>query len=198
MQRRYNLTHFLLASVIVLVLTPMMVLVGAQAQIAFSSDRDRNSEIYLMDANGRNQRNITNHPDRDSGPSWSPDGKRIAFSSYRDGHPDRRPGWLTSEIYVMDADGGNQQNITDHPNSDLSPAWSPDGKRIAFGSDRDEILDIHGFPTYEIYVMDADGENPQNLTNNRHDDWAPSWSPDGKRIVFISYREGHFIGDFEL
>ncbi len=198
MQWRYNLAHLILASVIVLVLTPMMVVVGAQAQIAFTSDRDRNAEIYVMDADGKNQRNITNHPDRDSVPSWSPDGKRIAFTSKRDGHPDRRPGWITSEIYVMDADGGNQQNITNHPNSDLSPAWSPDGKRIAFGSDRDEILDIHGFPTYEIYVMDADGGNPQNVTNNRHDDWVPSWSPDGKRIVFISYREGHFIGDFEL
>ena len=189
MQRRYNLTHLILATVVVLGLTPLMVCVDVQAPIAFSSDRDRNVEIYLMDANGRNQRNITNHPDRDSVPSWSPDGKRIAFWSERDGN---------DEIYVMDADGGNQQNITNHPNSDLSPAWSPDGKRIAFGSNRDEILDIHGFPTFEIYVMDADGENQQNITNNRHDDWAPSWSPDGKRIVFISYREGHFIGDFEL
>ena len=197
MQRRYNLAHLILVGVIAAVLTSLMVAVEAQSQIAFSSNRDGNPEIYVMDADGRNQRNITNHPDRDYSPSWSPDGKRIAFSSERDGHPDRRPGWITSEIYVMDADGGNQQNITNHPNSDRSPAWSPDGKRIAFGSDRDEILDIHGFPTYEIYVMDADGGNPQNITNNRHDDWDPSWSPDGKRIVFRSYREGHFIGDFE-
>ena len=189
MQRRYNLAHFILASVIVLVLTPMMVVVGAQARIAFSSDRDRNYEIYLMDDDGKNQQNLTNHPDRDSVPSWSPDGKRIAFTSERDGN---------DEIYVMDADGGNQQNLTNHPGRDYSPSWSPDGKRIAFVSDRDRFLDIHGFPTSEIYVMDADGENPQNLTNNRHDDRSPSWSPDGKRIVFLSYRDGHFIGDFEL
>ena len=189
MQRRYNLAHLILASVIVLVLTPMMVVVGAQARIAFSSDRDRNYEIYLMDDDGKNQQNLTNHPDRDSVPSWSPDGKRIAFTSERDGN---------DEIYVMDADGGNQQNLTNHPEDERAPAWSPDGKRIAFVSDRDRFLDIHGFPTSEIYVMDADGENPQNLTNNRHDDRSPSWSPDGKRIVFLSYRDGHFIGDFEL
>ena len=189
MQRRYNLAHLILASVIVLVLTPMMVVVGAQARIAFSSDRDRNYEIYLMDDDGKNQQNLTNHPDRDSVPSWSPDGKRIAFTSERDGN---------DEIYVMDADGGNQQNLTNHPGRDSVPSWSPDGKRIAFVSDRDRFLDIHGFPTSEIYVMDADGENPQNLTNNRHDDRSPSWSPDGKRIVFLSYRDGHFIGDFEL
>ena len=189
MQRRYNLAHFILASVIVLVLTPMMVVVGAQARIAFVSDRDRNSEIYLMDDDGKNQRNLTNHPARDVVPSWSPDGKRIVFCSDRD---------RNSEIYVMDADGGNQQNLTNDPSDDSSPSWSPDGKRIAFVSDRDRLLDIHGFPTSEIYVMDADGGNQQNLTNNRADDWSPSWSPDGKRIVFSAERDGHFIGDFEI
>ncbi len=188
MPRRYNLAHFILASVIVLVLTPMMLVVGAQARIAFVSDRDRNSEIYLMDDDGKNQRNLTNHPDRDLAPSWSPDGTRIAFMSERDGN---------GEIYMMDADGGNQQNLTNNRAGDWNPSWSPDGKRIAFVSDRDGILDIHGFPTSEIYVMDADGKNPQNLTNNRAGDWSPEWSPDGKRIVFMSYREGHFIGDFE-
>ena len=197
MQRRYNLAHFILASVIVLVLTPMMVVVGAQARIAFVSDRDRNAEIYLMDDDGKNQRNLTNHPDWDASPSWSPDGTRIAFISDRDGHVRKGGVWTTFEIYVMDADGGNQQNLTNDPKADSSPSWSPDGKRIAFMSDRDRLLDIHGFPTSEIYVMDADGENPQNLTNNRHDDSSPSWSPDGKRIVFMSYRDGHFIGDFE-
>ena len=189
MQRRYNLAHLILAGVVVLGLTPMMVVVGAQARIAFVSDRDRNHEIYLMDDDGKNQRNLTNHPDTDLAPSWSPDGTRIAFMSDRDGN---------DEIYVMDADGGNQQKLTNHPDSDYSPSWSPDGKRIAFVSDRDRLLDIHGFPTRDIYVMDADGENPQNLTNNPADDWSPSWSPDGKRIVFMSYRDGHFIGDFEL
>ena len=186
MQRRYNLAHLILAGVVVLGLTPLMVDVDAQAQIAFMSERDRNYEIYLMDDDGKNQQNLTNHPDRDSVPSWSPDGKRIAFTSERDGN---------DEIYVMDADGGNQQNLTNHPEDERAPAWSPDGKRIAFVSDRDRFLDIHGFPTSEIYVMDADGGNPQNLTNNPLYDMSPSWSPDGKRIVFSAHRDGHFIGE---
>ena len=112
MQRRYNLAHLILASVIILVLTPMMVVVGAQARIAFVSDRDRNYEIYVMDDDGKNQRNITNHPDRDLAPSWSPDGTRIAFMSEREGN---------GEIYVMDADGANQRNITDHPIGTIIP-----------------------------------------------------------------------------
>ena len=107
---------------------------------------------------------------------------RIAFESGREGN---------TEIYLMDSDGGNQQNLTNNPASDHSPSWSPDGKRIVFVSDRaGHAKDgIHGRPTYEIYVIDADGSNPQNLTNHRGDDGSPSWSPDGKRIVFSSDRD---------
>ena len=108
---------------------------------------------------------------------------RIAFESDRD--------WdlLHWEIYVMDADGGNQRNLSNTPGDDRQPSWSPDGKRIAFMSDRDGHVNIHDFPNYEIYVTDADGGNPRNLTNDLHDDRSPSWSPDGKRIVFSSTRD---------
>ncbi len=199
MQRRYNLTHFLLASIVVLGLTPLMVCVDAQARIAFMSDRDWNWEIYVMDNHGGNQRNLTNNPADDRFPSWSPDGKRIVFMSDRDGHVPKGGVLPNFEIYVMDADGSNQQNLTNHPSHDISPAWSPDGKRIAFTSYRDgHVHAIHGWPTAEIYVMDADGGNPQHLTNDLNDDRFPSWSPDGKRIVFSSERDGHFIGDFEI
>ena len=190
MQRRYNLAHFILTSVIVLGLIPMMVVVDAQARITFQSDRDRNYEIYVMDDDGKNQRNLTNHPDRDLAPSWSPDGTQIVFISDRDGHVPKGRVWSTFEIYVMDADGGNPQNLTNDPNSDLSPVWSPDGKRIVFSSNREV--------NFEIYVMDADGGNPQKLTNNPGTDHHPSWSPDGKRIAFSSYRDGHFIADSGL
>ena len=199
MQRRYNLARMILASVVVLSLTPLMVAIDAQAQIAFVSDRDRNDEIYVMDDDGKNQRNLTNHPSDDYAPSWSPDGTRIAFMSDRDGHVPKGDVLPTFEIYVMDADGGNQQNLTNDPSHDMYPAWSPDGKRIAFTSYRDGHDDaIHGRPTAEIYVMDADGGNPQHLTNDLNDDRYPSWSPDGKRIVFSSERDGHFIGEFEI
>ncbi|MCH8294258.1 PD40 domain-containing protein [Candidatus Poribacteria bacterium] len=134
-----------------------------QAQIAFVSYRDGNGEVYVMDAEGKNLRNLTNHPAQDGtawlGPAWSPDGEKIAFVSKRDGN---------YETYVMDADGKNPRNLTNHPALDGQPAWSPDGQKIAFVSKRDGLE--------EIYVMDADGKNPHNLTNRPLiQDVTPSW-----------------------
>ena len=183
MQRRYNLTHFILAGVVALVLTPLMVGAAPLAQIAFVSHRDGNAEIYVMDINGGNQRRLTNDRDGAYAPSWSPDGKRIVFSSRRDGN---------AEIYVMDADGGNQRRLTNNRSDDGYPSWSPDGERIAFAS-WDGIVKNFAI-NFDIYVMDADGGNPQNLTNNPFDDRSPSWFPDGERIVFHSSRDGHFKG----
>ena len=202
MRRRHSLAHLILVIVVALSLTPLIV-VDAQAQIVFVSNRDGHpgripgwftSEIYVMDADGGNQRRLTNNPARDYAPSWSPDGKRIAFRSDRDGHPGRIPGWFTSEIYVMDADGTNQLNLTNNPHGDRSPSWSPDGKRIVFESDRDNDRGHN----IEIYVMAADGSNQLNLTNNLTEDRYPAWSPDGERIAFSARREGHVVHNLDI
>ena len=115
MHRIYKLAYLILAIVIVLGLTLLMVVVDAQAQIAFSSDRDGNKEIYVMDADGKNQRRITRNPSRNTDPSWSPDGKRIVFVSNREGN---------KEIYVMNADGARQvRRRTKDGSEDTDPTW---------------------------------------------------------------------------
>ena len=195
MHRRHSLAHLILATGVALSLTPLMVVVNAQGQIAFSSNRDGNYEIYVMDINGDNPQKLTNHPHADINPSWSPNGKRIVFMSARDGHVDGGHGPPIYEIYVMDADGDNLQKLTNNPSDDRYPSWSPDGKRIAFESDRDAEGNPHGI---DIYVMDADGGNQERLTNNLTEDRYPSWSPDGQRIVFSARREGHVVHNLDI
>ena len=108
MQRRYSLAHFILASVLVLVLASLMVCVEARAQIVFSSDRvwdDWHWEIYVMDNDGGNQRNLTNHLGEDRDPSWSPNGKQILFTSDREDRGGDR------QVYVMDIEGNNRETF---------------------------------------------------------------------------------------
>lgn len=100
-------------------------------------------------------------------------GERIAFVSSRDGN---------NEIYLMNTDGSEHTNLTNHPADDSIPSWSQDGRYIAFESNRNG--------NWEIYMMNADGTNVTRLTDNSTDDRDPEWSPDGTHIVFHSNRDG--------
>ena len=144
-------------------------------RIAFQSDRDGDSEIYVMNADGSGVTQLTHNGAGDWGPAWSPDGRRIAFQSDRDGD---------SEIYVMNAAGSGVTQLTHIDAGDYGPAWSPDGQRIAFNSDRDG--------DHEIYVMNAAGSGVTQLTHHGAWDFSPAWSPDGRRIAFSSLRDGDF------
>lgn len=138
--------------------------------------------LYVMDADGRGQRRVTATP-IGLNFQWSPDGTRFLFqSSYEDPANRGKDGSVSSAIYVMSVDGSNQKRLTSIDGIDGSPAWSPDGKRIAFSSNR------HG--SMDIFVMNSDGSSLLRLTDNPANDTNPIWSPDGSQITFASSRKG--------
>ena len=147
-----------------------------RTKIAFTSGRDGNFDIYVMDGDGSNQRRVTVNPANDGLPAWSPDGKKIAFVSNRNNvNKDHK------QIWVIDADGKNPIRLTDGL-VDSYPDWSPDGTKIVYGAHLHP--DEHHVAPAGITVMDAaDGKDKRLLTGEGA---HPTWSPDGKRIAFIA------------
>ena len=155
--------------------TPVPAAPKLTGKIAFSSNRDGNREIYVMNPDGGAQTRLTSNSAADGFPAWSPDGAKIAYASNRDGN------W---NIYVMKPDGGGQTRLTSDTASDLSPVWSPDGARIAFQSNR--------AGNYEIYAMNPDGSGQTRSTDNRVLNWRRAWSPDDTKYAFASQRDGNW------
>lgn len=144
--------------------------------IAFTSDRDGNSEIYLMDADGSGQRNVTANEAPDSEPSWSPDGSLLAFTSYRSG---------PANLFLMNTDDSDVEQLTDSPAVEGGARWSRDGSRIAFYSYRDQSAGL-------MWVMDAEGSDPEPVLREQlpspqtrcSGGFPGSWFPDGQRLLF--------------
>jgi TolB protein len=122
---------------------------------------NRDDDIFTLNDDGTDLRNLTSSAAYDLGPIWSPDGSKIAFWSDRDGGG--------NDIFVMNADGSGLVNLTRLPGNDALPSWSPDGSRIAF---------THGGS--EIFTMNSDGSNPADLGSGDE----ATWSPDGTKIGF--------------
>ncbi|HEY53499.1 MAG TPA: hypothetical protein G4N94_08590 [Caldilineae bacterium] len=132
-----------------------------------------NPKLWVMQADGSSPERLTTRIGFDIFPSWSPDGKSVAFMTIRDDN---------AEIYLKRADQ-EEFNLTNHPAQDANPAFSPDGTKIAFMSDRGGDMDI--------YIMDIDEGTLTNITNHPAGDGDPAWSPDGTQLAFISDRDGN-------
>ena len=170
-------------------------------QIAFISRRDGNNEIYIMDVPIYNSlctelsesmllgedhecaphvRRLTNSMAEETSPDWSPDGRRIVFSL----ESDQDSEIYSMSVYCESSQGcrSDRYNLSDNPASDRDPAWSPDGRYIAFTSERGG--------TWDIYVMSADGSRTQQLTDGTGAYVNPSWSPDGRQLVLAARHAG--------
>ena len=159
----------------------------ARTKLAFTSDRDGErirgpvadrgiSNLYISDYDGARQTRVTISRALDITPVWAPDGKSLAFSSWRTGYQD---------LYVLFPYGGAPLQNPTKGTADKQnwlPAWSPDGSKIAFTSSRDGNA--------EIYVMNRDGSGVQRLTNHPLIDSTPTWAPTGTQIAFTSDRTG--------
>jgi len=146
---------------------------GENGKIAFTSTRTGDAEIFVMDADGTDVRQVTSDPAQDLDPAFSADGSRIAFASDRDGN---------RELYVIGFDGAGETRLTSSPANEEDPAFSADGSRLAFVRDRDG--------NREIYVAAADGAAPVRLTFDPAADYQPNFAPDGSGIAFTSERVG--------
>jgi len=157
----------------------------ARTKIAFVSDRDGErltgtvetrtvKEIYICDYDGSNQRRVTVNRSLNINPTWSPDGRSLAYTSYRRGAPDI----FISMIYQ----GTIENPLHSKGEENFLPVWSPDGTKIAFQSNRDGNA--------EIYVMNRDGSGIRRITTHPASDATPTWSPSGKQLAFTSDRSG--------
>ena len=183
------------------------------AYVAWSTDRESGeyrSAIWLATLDGSEPpRQLTSGEARDAAPRWSPDGSRLAFTSSRGAGEGAKP----AQLYVLPLQGGEARRLTDLAEDVTQPAWSPDGERIAFSSrvrdpaydEEDERkrqprrftrlyykLDNVGWTAdrrQHLFVVSADGSGePQQVTSGEFEHSAPTWSPDGKRLAYVSVR----------
>jgi Tol biopolymer transport system component len=151
---------------------------GRQIVVTYVSldPQQMQNQLYLIDADGTNPRQLTRNDRGNFFATWSPDSTRLAFISQQGSQNE------TAEIYTINADGSDERRLTNNMVWDYGATWSPDGQQIAFGSQQGG--------SWQIWLMNADGSNQRPLPMSAHGN-APRWSPDGRFIVLKSDREGN-------
>ncbi|MFW6335016.1 MAG: Tol-Pal system beta propeller repeat protein TolB [Desulfosalsimonas sp.] len=144
-----------------------------ESRIAFGGEAEGGKAVYVCDFDGRNLRRVTEPEEIVVSPSWSPDGRHIAYTAYSEDRP---------RIYVHDLRAGENSLFAGHEGINITPAWRPDGNGLA------ATLSFEG--DEDIYFLTEDGKVDKKLTNSWGVDVSPSFSPDGKQMAFVSNRSG--------
>jgi Tol biopolymer transport system component len=172
--------------------------------IVFTSLKDGDLDIYTMAADGSNVRRLTNTTGYDGGAFFSPDGKHIVYRAwhpsdtalvnYRELLDQRlvRPNRM--EIWIMDADGSNQHQITNLGGANFAPYYTPDGKRVLFSSN---YKNPHS-RNFDLYLVNIDGSGLEQVTTHPEFDGFPMFSPDGKQLVWAANRSGASVGELNI
>jgi len=142
-------------------------------KIAFVSNMSGNKEIYAIDFDGHDLRQLTSNRSINLSPAWSPDGRLVAFTSYIKRNPD---------LYLFDFKRSIQIRLSTRPGLNAAPSWSPDGNKMA--------LMMRQEGNAEIFIINRDGTEPKRLTKSWSSEASPTWSPDGRKIGFVSDRSG--------
>ncbi|MEW6680391.1 MAG: hypothetical protein AB1297_05155 [bacterium] len=180
---------------------------GTKIAFTIYSKKQKGSNIWILDTETGSQTRLTDDNSFNTPPCWSPNSKKLAFSSNRDGN---------YEVYTIDVDGSNLKRLTDNLLNDYPSGWSPDGEKIAFsrvfveekrGGDLVDWNDGHIIKeggtyteiSYQIYLMDQNGKNIEKLAEGFKETSSPLWLSDGKKIVFnaedVNGKETSFIID---
>jgi Tol biopolymer transport system component len=174
-------------------------------RIVFTSLKGGDLDIYTMNVDGTDVRQLTRAPGYDGGPWWSPDGTKIVYRAwhptdsaelraYRDllGQRMIRPNRM--ELFVMNADGSDQRQITSLGGANFGPSWTPDGRRIIFSSNHKNPRSRN----FDLYLVNLDGSGLTQVTTNPEFDGFPMFSPDGKKLIWASNRAAASEGETNL
>lgn len=142
-------------------------------RVAFVIKKGGRADLYTVNYDGSEKQAVTNHRSIIVAPRWSPDGRFLSFTSFKDGHP---------AVYIRDLKKGSERKVSSFDGLNLSGYWSPDGRKI--------LLTLSKDGNEELYVMEVETLALKRLTSSHSIDVSPTWSPDGKKIAFVSNRGG--------